>query len=549
MVDKELVLKYCLQNAIFYKGKADAGAVMGKVLGEKPELKKDAKEVMKTVQNTVKKVNRMALKEQKKKLKKLAPELLEKEEKEQGLPELENAEEGKVVTRFAPAPTGPLHIAHLLRAAGLSYIYARRYRGRFLLRFEDTNPRKIKKRFYSWILEDLKAAGIKPEKVLHESDNMKTYYKHARMLMEKGAAYVCECPAEKFRKLKLKKKNCPCRDRNRDLEKMIRGDYREGEAVLRLKTSMGEKNPVLRDPPLMRIVEGKHPRTGTKYKAWPLYNFVNSIEDYLNGITHIFRAKEHEHNTAVQERIYRFFGWNTPDIINFGMVYLPGTKMHTRDIKKGIKEGKYSGWDDVRLPTVRALLRRGFLGKSFLELAKVCGLSKTDITMGWENLEGINRKIIDPLANRYMVVRDPVRIDVSGGGKIKKVKMDKHPDFPERGKRTMPVDRENIWISKKDFRNLKGKMFRLIGLGNVELTGKKAEYRGDKIVKKMRKIQWVSEPNMKVKVLAPDGKWSGLGEQEMGKLKEGTLIQMERIGFCRVDSVKGKKIVLVFAHK
>ena len=270
---RELVLKYALQNAVFYRGKASSGAVMGKVLAEKPGLRNKMPELGKLVSDTVKEVNRMPLDRQKDMLEKLAPELLEREEKPQGLPELRNARNGKVVTRFAPAPTGPLNIAHILRAAGLSYIYARRYRGNFILRFEDTDPKRVDSAYYGWILDDLKAVGIKPDKVLYESDRMETYYSRAKELVKRGMAYVCECPAEKFRKLKREKKNCPCRNREDNqeaLERMITGNYREGGAVLRLRTSMKEKNPVLRDPPLMRMVDGDHPRTGKKYRAYIL---------------------------------------------------------------------------------------------------------------------------------------------------------------------------------------------------------------------------------------------------------------------------------------
>jgi len=552
--EKEVILKYCLQNAVFYSGKANPGAVIGKVLGEQEKLRKKVPEVRTEIEKAVKSVNRLTPEEQKKRLEKVAPKLLEKPEKEQGLPNLEGAVMGKVVTRFAPAPTGPIHIAHLMRAVFLSYLYAKKYNGKFYIRFEDTDPKKVESDFYDWILEDLKKVGIEWDKVFVESENMETYYKYARELVRRGRGYVCECSAEAFRELKAVGKSCKCRTRTvkqntEGLEKMIKGGFREGSVVLRLKTNMRARNPVLRDPPLMRVSEGSHPRVGTLYKAWPLYNFVCAIEDHNEGITHVFRAKEHQHNTAIQKRVYETFGWKPPVAINFGLIHLAGEKIHKRFVRDWIKSGKVTGWDDVKLPTIRALLRRGYQPKAFEEMAILCGLSKTDIKLSWENLNGINRKIIDSLANRYMAVLDPVRIELKFSPPIRTVSMSLHPDFEDRGKREMPVDLKNIWISGEDAKKLRGKEIRLIGLGNMELKGEIGEYTGNVIKKGMQKIQWVSEPNVKLRILSPEKEMKGLAEENVSHLKVGDLLQFERIGFGRVDTKNEKEVIVAFTHK
>jgi glutamyl-tRNA synthetase len=362
---------------------------------------------------------------------------------------------------------------------------------------------------------------------------------------------VCSCPADRFRQLKLKKQECGCSKREdsaRAWNMMLDGGYREGEAAVRIKTSMRDPNPAMRDPPLLRITHVPHPLCGSKHKVWPLYNFACAIEDHYLGITHVFRGKEHEHNTAVQGRIYRALGWRAPHVINFGMVYLPGTKVHTRDMKQWIKEGKVQGWDDPALPTVRALLRRGFQPEAFRRFALTTGLTKTDITVGWENLEGINRKLIDPLSNRFMVVCDPVRTTLRHAPVIREAQENLHPDFPARGKKTMPVDLNRIYVSGGDRRRLQGKTIRLMGLGNARLD-KKSEYEGEGIVPGMPKIQWVSEPNVDVQLLTPKGALRCLGEVNLKRLKPGTLIQMERVGFGKVDSVVRNKAVICFAHK
>ncbi|MFQ5648273.1 MAG: glutamate--tRNA ligase family protein, partial [Candidatus Aenigmatarchaeota archaeon] len=249
--EKELILKYCLQNAVFYQGRANPGAVLGKVLAERPGLRKKVEEAKKETARTVGEVNKLGLEAQRARLEELAPELLERKEKAQGLPELEGAQMGKVVTRFAPAPTGPLHLPHLLRAAFLSCLYAERYKGRFILRFEDTDPKKVELKFYKWIQEDLERSGIKAQKVVFESEHLDAYYRYGKELLGKGRAYVCTCPAEEFRELKKRKQACPCRGKDSkaslaDWKKMLDGRLKEGEAVVRLRTDMAEPNPVLR---------------------------------------------------------------------------------------------------------------------------------------------------------------------------------------------------------------------------------------------------------------------------------------------------------------
>jgi glutamyl-tRNA synthetase len=231
------------------------------------------------------------------------------------------------------------------------------------------------------------------------------------------------------------------------------------------------------------------------------------------------------------------------------MIYMPGEKIHTRDIKEWIAQKKVSGWDDPKLHTVRALLRRGFLPEMFRQLAENTGLSKNDIRLGWENIEGINRKAIDPAANRYMVVTEPVKISLKSSPAIKHVQEPLHPDFPERGKKKIPVNTQSVWISGQDFANLNDRVFRLKGLGNIHLRGKEGYYTGNEVVREMQKVQWVSEPNVKVKVVTPEKVLKGLGEPDLAKLKPGALIQMERLGFGRIDKVTPKEVVVYFAHK
>jgi glutamyl-tRNA synthetase len=552
---REIVLKYALQNAIFYSGKADPGAVLGKVMAGEPALRKRVQEVRKEIENAVKQINSLSLEQQKVWLETLAPELLEKKEsKQKGLPELPGAKKGKVVTRFAPSPTGPLNISHVLRAVMINYLYAKKYKGKFILRLEDTDSSKVSKEFYGMIKEDLKSVGVKPSLTVIQSYRMDRYYLFAARLIRKRRIFACFCSAEKFRELSKKKRPCP--DERATAQKNLKvwkdslaGKYKEGEVVFRFRTSMKEPNPALRNPAVFRISGEKHPLQGTKYRVWPLYNYANVIDDHELGVTHVFRGKEHEHNTAIQKKIYDALGWKPPAVLNFGMIYLPGEKLHTRDIKEWIAQKKVSGWDDPKLHTVQALVRRGFLPDMFRQLAENTGLSKNDIRVGWENIEGINRKIIDPIADRYMVVTYPVKISVKSSPRIKQVDEPLHPDFPQRGKKRIPVNLQSIYISGEDFSSLNDKVFRLKSLGNIHLRGKEGYYTGNEIVREMQKIQWVSKPNVTVRIVTPEKIIKGLGEQNLARLKPGDLIQMERIGFGRIDRIVKGDVTIFFAHK
>ncbi len=557
---KLISLKHCLDNAVHHGGRASVGAVIGKILAEKPEMRSDVGRVKIEAERCVKTVNFLSPEEQKRRLGQLMPTKKPKKPKKDELPELRNASEGRVVTRFAPAPTGPLNILQVLRALSLSYLYSRKYKGRFVLRFEDTDTSgKIEKEFYGMIRNDIRFLGIKWDSEVIESKNMETFYEHAAMLIKKGDAYVDFTKPEEFRKLKLGKKdpetrNATPEENMKAWQEMLDGKYGEGGAVLRFKTSMKDPNPAVRDPAIFRIAKGSHPLEGNKYKVWPLYNFANVVEDHESGITHVFRGKEHQHNTDIQNRIYDALGWEPPEVVNFGMIYLPGKKQHTRDIKDSIKRGHYSGWDDPRLHTIAALRKRGYQGKAFLEAARMCGLSKSDIRFSIEGLDAANRKIIDPQANRYMVVFEPKKIVLKDyPHKINFVTEPLHPDFPKRGVKRLQIDPKAVYLDAEDMSKLKGKTFRLKGLANFTLRGATGRYAGDELKKSMKKVQWVSGSHIDVKLTVPEedelAVRKGLGEASMTKLKPESIIQMERIGFARVESLGKDSVNLLWLHK
>ncbi|MEM3141338.1 MAG: glutamate--tRNA ligase family protein, partial [Candidatus Pacearchaeota archaeon] len=306
---------YALKNAIAYDGKAQIGSVISSLFHEKlkpEEVKKYIKEIKKIVEE----VNKLTLEEQKIEFKKLE-NIISKRKGREGLPELPGAKKGGVIMRFAPSASGPLHIGHALTAS-LSYLFVKKYGGKFYVRIEDTNPENIYPKAYEMISEESKWLFDGFVEIIIQSDNMPTYYKYSENLLKIGAAYVCTCPQKKFKEYSDKMKDCPCRNISIEeniqrWKKMLDKDgFNEGEAVLRFKSSMKDKNPAMRDFPLARINLHYHARQGNKYRVWPLMNLAVAVDDIETKMTHIIRAKDHRDNAERQKMIYKVLGKKIP---------------------------------------------------------------------------------------------------------------------------------------------------------------------------------------------------------------------------------------------
>ena len=405
---KELIRKGALQNAVKHGGKAQAGPIIGKILGEKAELRAKAKELTILVNRILSEVNNLSIEEQKLIVEKNWPETFKKEkvEEEKKLPPLPNAaEHAQVVTRFSPNPDCVLHLGSA-RAIILSHEYARIYNGKFILRFEDTDP-KVKRpslEFYEKIREDLAWLGCKIDEEYIQSDRLPIYYEYAERLLGEGNAYVCTCIPDEFREMNIQNKPCPCRslpptEQVERWKRMLNGGYAEGEAVVRVKTDLNHPNPAVRDWPALRIIDPvkyPHPRVGSKYRVWPLYNMAAGLDDHLMGITHIIRGKEHLTNGVRQEFMYRHLGWKYPEAIHYGRLKITGASLSKSKIVQGVKDGTYTGFDDPRLATFVALNRRGIAPEAVKKMIIDVGPKTVDVTLSWENLYSYNRKLLDP---------------------------------------------------------------------------------------------------------------------------------------------------------
>jgi len=574
--EREAIRKIALLNALNYGGKAQFQPVLGKLLTEQPQLKAKIDETVALIKEIVEEINGLSLKEQKKIVEEKWPEALlkEKVEVERALPRLPNVEKyERVVTRFAPNPDCMIHLGNA-RAIILCDEYAKMYKGAFRLRFEDTDPRLKRSAlpFYDAIREDLKWLGCKWDMEAIQSDRLPAYYEYAEKLLAKGGAYVCTCTPEKFRKRILAKKPCPCRDLSTSehfarWKRMQDGTYKEGEAVVRIKTDLNHPNPAVRDWPALRIINPKrypHPRVGGKYRVWPLYNFSAGIDDHLMGITHIIRGKEHLTNQTRQEYMYQHLGWKYPEAIHYGRMKITGGLLSKSKIVEGVKKGIFTGWDDPRLATFLALRKRGIQPETIRHLIIEVGPKTVDVTLSWENLYAINRKIIDSIANRYFFVRDPRKLKAKSVSETTIARLPLHPDDQKRGFREFKIEPQNgeaeFWISTPDATLLKnGKIVRLIGLFNIQIEKVQRGViesvfysKGHEEAKKLGVplIHWLpAGTGVPCEVVMLDATTArGIAEDTCRQLKSDDVIQFERFGFARVDSINWK-LTAYFAHR
>ena len=574
---REFIRKAALLNAVGHDGKAQAGALVGKILGEKAELRSRVKELSGVINVVVNEVNSLSLVEQKAIVEVNWPETQKKHEaEEKKLPPLPNADKYKqIVTRFSPNPDCVLHLGSA-RAILLSHEYARIYNGKFILRFEDTDP-KIKRpslKFYDSIRQDLKWLGCTVDEEYIQSDRLPIYYEYTEKLIGDGNAYVCECVPEVFRKMIFEKQACPCRDlpASENLERwhrMLDGGYTEGQAVVRVKTDLENPNPAVRDWPALRIIDTKkypHARVGSKYIVWPLYNLAAGLDDHLMGMTHIIRGKEHYTNMVRQKYMYDYLGWTYPEAIHYGRLKITGAFLSKSKIVQGVKEGTYTGYDDPRLGTFAALRKRGITPEAIKKMIVDVGIKSNDVTLSWENLFSYNRKILDATSDRYFFVAQPVELKVLNIPKNFQAKLPLHPEKPERGFREYSVAPQGVnktvsfWISTKDAEALEPeKMVRLMELFNVKVesntdglvTARFASESYEDVRKiKVQLIQWIPEgTEVPSQVVMPDASVTeGFAESDCKKLKPDAIIQFERFGFVRVNEV-GEKIVAYYAHK
>ncbi len=556
----EVAHKYALQNAVQHGGSCEVGPVMARVLGERPDWRASAKHITGIVKEAVEEVNDMGAQDQLAELEALDPSLVERttQEREHGLPDLEGVD-GEVVMRFAPGPSGPLHVGHS-RAAILNDEYVKRYGGRYILRLEDTDPARVMLEAYDMIREDMEWLECTVHEVYEQTDRFDLYYEHARRLLEMEAAYVCTCPAEQLRQLRADGKACPHRDVvnavHLDLwDRMLAGDYGPGEASVVVKTDLSDPNPALRDFVALRISDVPHPKTGDRYRIYPLYNFSVALDDHLMGLTHVLRGKDHLNNTLRQRWVYRYLDWEPPEFHHYGFVSIEDTVLKTSHIKEELARGKYSGWDDPRLGTLLALGRRGISPEALRRYWVEASIRPIEIKFSWKTLFAHDRDVHEATSPRLFFVAKPVELALAcdeplvGHAPV-------HPDRPEMGIRevALPAGEDGLYravVPLEDLTKMSATgRFRLKDLGNFELAGpREARYIGDdlSVLKQgVPIVHWTTPEGVSTVVRRPDG-GEDEGVSEPSALHyDDAFVQFERYGFARLETDDEKGSVTAF---
>jgi len=543
---EELIYKYALQNAVKFKGKANVGAVIGKVIAELPSSK--GKELAMKTQEIVKKVNSMSLNKQREELNNVAPELLEKKEhKEKDIFSFLDIKKGnKIITGFPPGPEKYPHIGHA-KALLANYELAKKYKGKFVLRFEDTNPRLVKKEFYNIMLENFEWLGAKWGKLDYACDHMEKFYKLCKDMIKKENFYACTCPQDEMRDKRFKGEECGCRENGpikslelfEEMPKM-----KEGECVIRLKGDMKHNNTTMRDPIMFRIIKEKHARLGTKYNVWPSYDFQNAVMDGMEKITHRLRSKEFELRSELQKYIQKLLGFKETFTYEFARFELEGVETSGRLIREKIENKELIGWDDPSLATLVALRRRGFTPKAIKDFVLSTGFSKTESTLTWDDLILHNRRVLDKKAKRFFMVTNNRKIKIKYAPKMK-IKAPLHPDDPKMGNRTFETE-EEFYIDD----DLKPRqVYRLMHLFNFKDGEFLSKEHNPELKAKI--IHWLPAKNLvKVEVLMPDKSVvKGLAEEGVKKLKVGNVVQFERKYFVRLDKKEKTKLKFWYTHQ
>ncbi|KAK9462537.1 tRNA synthetases class I, catalytic domain-containing protein [Lipomyces oligophaga] len=335
---------------------------------------------------------------------------------------LVNAEDGKVVTRFPPEPSGYLHIGHA-KAALLNQYFAQEYHGKLIIRFDDTNPSKENAEFQDAILEDLELMGIKGDEVSYTSDFFPQLYDKMIEMIKEGKAYADDTPVEKMREERTEGIASARRERTVEenlkifTEDMTNGTEEGLLNCIRAKLSVTSPNKALRDPVMFRCNQTPHHRTGTTWKVYPTYDFACPIVDSMQGVTHALRTSEYRDRNPQYEWVNKANGMRKVYIWDFSRINFVYTLLSKRKLQWFVDQKLVSGWDDPRFPTVRGIRRRGMTIEGLRTFILGQGPSKNILNLDWSLIWATNKKVIDPIAPRFVAIakNNIVEVTIVGG--------------------------------------------------------------------------------------------------------------------------------------
>jgi glutaminyl-tRNA synthetase len=388
-----------------------------------------------------------------------------------------NKYKGRVHTRFPPEPNGYLHIGHA-KSICLNFGIARDYNGLCNLRFDDTNPTKEEVEYVESIEEDVRWLGFDWEnRMYYASDYFDQLYKFAIQLINEGKAYVDSSTADETKDMRgtPTESGKESLNRNRSIEDNLRlftrmknGEFADGAHILRAKIDMSSPNMIMRDPVMYRIKRATHHRTGDRWCIYPMYDYAHPISDWIEGITHSICTLEFEiHRPLYDWFLTELHLENRPQQIEFARLNLSYTVMSKRKLLELVEDGKVSGWDDPRMPTISGLRRRGYTPESIRNFADRIGVAKRDGMIDVALLEHTIREDLNKRAARVMAVLKPLKVIITNypDGKTEELEAINNPEDPLMGKRTIPFSKE-IYIEQDDFRENPPKKFYRLFPGN-----------------------------------------------------------------------------------
>ncbi|TID15767.1 hypothetical protein CANINC_004296 [Pichia inconspicua] len=500
--------------------------------------------------------------------------------------DLIDAKEGEVVTRFPPEPSGYLHIGHA-KAAVLNQYFANQYKGKLIIRFDDTNPSKEKTEFQDSIIEDLELLGIKGDLITYSSDYFDKMYELAVQMIKEGKAYCDDTPLEQMRAERMDGLKSARRDRSVEenlkifTEEMKNGTEEGLKNCLRAKIDYTALNKTLRDPVIYRCNLTPHHRTGTQWKIYPTYDFCVPIVDSLEGVTHALRTIEYRDRNAQYEWMLDALHLRKVHIWDFARVNFVRTLLSKRKLQWFVDKGYVDNWDDPRFPTVRGIRRRGMTVEGLKNFIISQGPSKNIINLDWNIIWSANKKIIDPVAPRHTALesKDLVPVHIVDGPELHAEKKPKHKKNPAVGEKDVYFS-SNVLIEQTDAAAIKdGEEVTFMDWGNVICTkvNKDADGKVVSIEAKLhldgdfrkteKKLTWLAkEKNVPVELVDFDHLITkdkldegdnfedfltketmfvteAAADVNVEHMKVGDIIQFERKGYYILDSNKDGKYV------
>uniref|UniRef100_A0A3P9MIB6 Bifunctional glutamate/proline--tRNA ligase n=1 Tax=Oryzias latipes TaxID=8090 RepID=A0A3P9MIB6_ORYLA len=493
--------------------------------------------------------------------------------------ELPGAEMGKVVVRFPPEASGYLHIGHA-KAALLNQHYQVTFKGKLIMRFDDTNPEKEKEDFEKVILEDVAMLQIQPDQFTFTSDHFPIIMRMAEKLLAEGKAYIDNTPPEQMKQEREQRIESKCRsntvEQNMKMwEEMKAGTEYGQTCCMRAKIDMNSNNGCLRDPALYRCKNAPHPRTGDTYKVYPTYDFACPIVDSLEGVTHALRTTEYHDRDDQFYWIINALQLRKPHVWEYARLNLNNTVLSKRKLTWFVDQGYVDGWDDPRFPTVRGVLRRGMTVEGLKQFIAAQGGSRSVVNMEWDKIWSFNKKVIDPVAPRFTALSGSYVVPVSiPEAKEEMKEVAKHPKNPEVGVKEVWYG-PKVLVEGADAETFKeGEVVTFINWGNLIITkinkgadGKVASLEArlnldNKDFKKTTKITWLADttsaptmpavcvsyqPLISKAVLGKDDDFKQyinkntkmeekmVGDPCLKSLKKGDIIQLQRRGFYICD--------------